>query len=157
MVYTRPLEIARCIPHFALSPVFSFLMVFINGPGCILHSVSYILGTRLNILVPRSTEYSKMVDTSRNKREKEASGKIFDWHDLLVKVIRTHKLTVYLCSLWPGIWPGRGLAVHCIMSIYIMHLSMSSPRGGGWGLGNPQEFDRDAYPQGGDFDLTSCI
>ena len=23
--------------------------------------------------------------------------------------------------------------------------------------GNPQEFDRDAYPQGGDFDLTSCI
>ena len=87
-------------------------MVFSNGPGCILHSVTLskllhiikekALGTSLNILDPRSTEYSKMVDTSRNKREKEASGKIFDWHDLLVKVIRTHKLTVYLCSLWPG-------------------------------------------------------
>ena len=25
------------------------------------------------------------------------------------------------------------------------------------GSGNPREFDRDAYPQGGDFDLTSCI
>ena len=36
----------------------------------------------------------------------------------------------------------------------IMHLSMLSPRGG---EGNPGEFDRDAYPQGGDFDLTSCI
>ena len=31
----------------------------------------------------------------------------------------------------------------------VMHLSMSSPRGGG-GSGNPREFDRDAYPQGGD-------
>ena len=29
------------------------------------------------------------------------------------------------------------------------------PEGGG--SGNPREFDRDAYPQGGDFDLTSCI
>ena len=30
---------------------------------------------------------------------------------------------------------------------------------GGWGggSGNPREFDCDAYPQGGDFDLTSCI
>ena len=31
------------------------------------------------------------------------------------------------------------------------------PEGGGVGLGNPREFDRDAYPQGGDFDLTSRI
>ena len=30
------------------------------------------------------------------------------------------------------------------------------PEGAG-GSGNPREFDRDAYPQGGDFDLTSCI
>ena len=33
-----------------------------------------------------------------------------------------------------------------------MHLSMSSPGGG-----DPQEFDCDAYPQGGDFDRASCI
>ena len=38
--------------------------------------------------------------------------------------------------------------------IEVMHLSMSSPRGGS---GNQREFDCDAYPQGGDFDLTSCI
>ena len=38
----------------------------------------------------------------------------------------------------------------------VMHLSMKSPEGGG-GSVNPREFDRDAYPQGGDFDLTSCI
>ena len=37
-----------------------------------------------------------------------------------------------------------------------MHLSMSSPGGGG-SSGDPREFDCDAYPQGGDFDLTSCI
>ena len=30
------------------------------------------------------------------------------------------------------------------------------PEGGG-GSGNSREFDHDAYPQGGDFDLTSCI
>ena len=29
--------------------------------------------------------------------------------------------------------------------------------GGGGGSGNPRKFDGDAYPQGGDFDLTSCI
>ena len=35
----------------------------------------------------------------------------------------------------------------------IMHLSMSSPRGGGGGgSGNPREFDCGVYPQGGDFD-----
>ena len=39
----------------------------------------------------------------------------------------------------------------------VMHLSMSSPTKGGGGSGNPWEFDRDAYPQGEDFDLTSCI
>ena len=39
-----------------------------------------------------------------------------------------------------------------------MHLSMSSPRGvGGGGSGNPREFDCGVYPQGGDFDRTSCI
>ena len=38
----------------------------------------------------------------------------------------------------------------------LMHLSVSSPRGGGGGSGNPWEFDCDAYPQGGDFDGT-CI
>ena len=42
-------------------------------------------------------------------------------------------------------------------SITFMHLSMSSPRGRGGGSGNPRDFDRYAYPQGGDFDLTSCI
>ena len=42
------------------------------------------------------------------------------------------------------------------LSLAFMHLSMSSPRGGG-GSGNSREFDHDAYPQGGDFDLTSCI
>ena len=36
--------------------------------------------------------------------------------------------------------------------IKVMHLSMSSPRRGGGGSGNPQEFDCDVYPQGGDFD-----
>ena len=42
--------------------------------------------------------------------------------------------------------------------LYLMHLSMSSPREGGrGGSGNTREFDCDAYPQGGDFDLTSCI
>ena len=30
------------------------------------------------------------------------------------------------------------------------------PEGGG-GAGNPQEFDCGVYPQGGDFDQTSCI
>ena len=36
-----------------------------------------------------------------------------------------------------------------------MHLSMSSPRGGG--SGNPRDFDSGVYPQGGDFDRTLCI
>ena len=31
------------------------------------------------------------------------------------------------------------------------------PEEGGGGSGNTREFDCDAYPQGGDFDLTSCI
>ena len=30
-------------------------------------------------------------------------------------------------------------------------------RGGGGGSGNPREFDCGVYPQGGDFDRTSCI
>ena len=38
----------------------------------------------------------------------------------------------------------------CSEEVLFMHLSMSSPRGGG--LGNPREFDCDVYPQGGDFD-----
>ena len=38
----------------------------------------------------------------------------------------------------------------------LMHLSMSSPRGGG-GSGNPREFDCGVYPQGEDFDRISCI
>ena len=38
-----------------------------------------------------------------------------------------------------------------------MHLSMSSPRGGGGGSVNPREFDCGVYPQGGDFDRTLCI
>ena len=43
-------------------------------------------------------------------------------------------------------------------SIAFMHLSISSPREGwGGGSGNLRDFDRDAYPQGGDFHLTSCI
>ena len=45
--------------------------------------------------------------------------------------------------------------VHCAM---VMQLSMSSPRGGGGGgSGSPREFDCGVYPQGGDFDRTSCI
>ena len=36
-------------------------------------------------------------------------------------------------------------------------INVKPERGGGSGLGNPREFDCDAYPQGGDFDLTSCI
>ena len=35
----------------------------------------------------------------------------------------------------------------------VMHLSVSSPRGSG----NPRKFDCGVYPQGGDFDRTSCI
>ena len=58
-------------------------------------------------------------------------------------------------------WPGKGARSLCKRSEeerqweqeIIMHLSMSSPRGSG----NPRKFDRDAYPQGGDFDLTSWI
>ena len=36
-------------------------------------------------------------------------------------------------------------------TIHVMHLSVSSPRGGGSG----REFDCDVYPQGRDFDRTS--
>ena len=45
------------------------------------------------------------------------------------------------------IWEGCGRV--------IMHLSVSSPKGGG--SGNLREFDCGVYPQGGDFDRTSCI
>ena len=37
----------------------------------------------------------------------------------------------------------------------VMHLSMSSSRGGG--SSKPREFDYDLYPQGRGFDWTSCI
>ena len=40
--------------------------------------------------------------------------------------------------------------------LYLMHLSMSSPKKGG-GAGKPGEFDCDLYSQGEDFDRTSCI
>ena len=39
--------------------------------------------------------------------------------------------------------------------VFTMHLSMSSPGRGG--SCNPREFDCGVYPQGGDFDRTSCI
>ena len=38
-----------------------------------------------------------------------------------------------------------------------IHLSMSSPNGGGGCSDNPREFGCDVYPQGEDFDGTSCI
>ena len=52
--------------------------------------------------------------------------------------------------------PSNTLHTDC-SPYFLMHLSMSSPRGGGGGSGNPREFDCDAYTQGEDFDLTSCI
>ena len=50
----------------------------------------------------------------------------------------------------------RGCFLNCPwVSEDVMHLSVSSPRGGR--SGNPREFDCGIYPQGGDFDRTSCI
>ena len=70
-------------------------------------------------------------------------------------------LSVYIDFIMQ--WPGKRARSLCKRSEeerqweqeIIMHLSMSSR--GGWESGNPRKFDRHAYPQGGDFDLTSCI
>ena len=43
------------------------------------------------------------------------------------------------------------------MSIYAPINVKPEGGGGGGGSGNPQEFECGVYPQGGDFDQTSCI
>ena len=53
-----------------------------------------------------------MADTSRNEKEKEASGKIFDWHDQLDHICTIITSLQCICVVY-------GLAVYYInMSIY---------------------------------------
>ena len=61
---------------------------------------------------------------------------------------KMQKVAASLTQLWARYF--NVVTVNLEMTGMIMHLSMSSPRGGG--SGNPREFDCDAYPQGGDFD-----
>ena len=44
----------------------------------------------------------------------------------------------------------------CLMFSLCTYQCQARGEGGGV-LGSPREFDCDAYPKGGDFDLTSCI